>query len=268
MKGAQEAEVLVTGGTGNLGRRVAERLREKDCGVRVMSRSGRPGTVGGDLLTGEGIGAAVRGVDTIIHLASSPTRAPQADVGGTERLLREAAATGVVRHVVYVSIVGADRNPFPYYRAKLDAEGLVERSLVPWTIFRATQFYDLMLGMVRPLSRLPFIAPVPKGFLFQPIDAGEVAERLVQLALAAPAGRVPDVAGPQVRTLADLARAYLGATGRRKRVTEVPLPGKVARAFRDGAQVAPGAAWGAVTWEEFLRRTVPAPSIETRGARV
>ena len=106
-------ETLVTGGTGTLGRRVVERLRAKGHETRVMSRSGRPGTVGGDLLTGEGIEEAVRGVNTVIHCAShttinnapSPRKTHRADVEGTRLLLQAAAAAGV-RHVVFVSIVG------------------------------------------------------------------------------------------------------------------------------------------------------------------
>jgi uncharacterized protein YbjT (DUF2867 family) len=161
-----------------------------------------------------------------------------------------------------------DRNPFLYYRIKADAERVVERSPVPWTILRATQFHDLILALVRALDRAPFAVPVPKGFLFQPIDPGEVADRLVTLALAGPAGRVPDVAGPEIRTLADLTRAYLTATGGAKRIIEVPLPGKVARSFRAGAQVAPQLAWGTITWEESLRRElVPATDDALRAGR-
>lgn len=266
-------EVLVTGGTGTLGRRVVERLRERGGRVRVMSRSGRPGTFRGDLLTGEGVEDAVRGVGTLVHCAShtatnnapSPRKTRRADIWGTERLLRAAAAAGV-RHAVFVSIIGVDRNPFFYYRAKLGAERVVERSPVPWTILRAAQFHDLVLGMVGPLSRFPLAAPAPKGVLLQPVEASEVAERLVDIALTVPTGRAPDVAGPEVRTFADLTRAYLEATGGRKRVVEVPLPGKTARAFREGAHVAPGGARGAVTWEEFLGRAVTAPRTEAERA--
>jgi uncharacterized protein YbjT (DUF2867 family) len=97
---------------------------------------------------------------------------------------------------------------------------------------------------------------MPKGFLFQPIDVGEVADRLVELALSAPAGRVPDVGGPEVRTAADLARAYFEVAEQRRRIIEVPLPGKVARAFRAGAQICPDRAYGKIRWEEFLRMNV------------
>jgi len=249
------SEVLVTGGTGSLGRRVVDRLRATGREVRVLSRSGRPGTIKGDLTTGAGLEEAVRGVDAIVHCASSPSRKMrQTDVGGTECLLQEVARDDVP-HVVYISIVGIDRNPYyPYYRVKLDAERLIERSPVPWTILRATQFHEFVLRGIKFIQRLP-VAVLPEGFLLQPIDVGEVADRLVGLALAPPAGRVPDVGGPEVRTMAELADAYFQIVGRR-RILELPLPGKFARALREGAQVCPENTYGKIRWEDFLRETV------------
>jgi uncharacterized protein YbjT (DUF2867 family) len=248
-------EVLVTGGTGSLGHRVVDGLREADSEVRALSRSGRPGTVPGDLLSGAGLEQALDGVDAVVHCASSPRKTRQTEVEGTERLLRAATRMGV-SHIVFISIVGVDRNPyFPYYRMKLEVEKIVERSEVPWTILRATQFHEFALRMIQFLERLP-VVPMPKGFLLQPIDVGEVAGRLVELALSAPAGRVPDVGGPEVRTFTGLARSYLEMTGKRRRVVEVPLPGKMARAIREGAQTCPDQAYGKIRWEEFLRQEI------------
>ena len=152
-------------------------------------------------MTGEGLDEAVDGVEAVIHCASNPRDARRTDVEGTGRLLRAVERAGV-SHFVYVSIVGVDRNPFPYYRVKLDAEGVVERSAVPWTILRATQFHGFVFGMLGALDRVPFFMPVPAGFLFQPVDAGEVASRLVELALSEPAGRVGDMGGPEIRIAA------------------------------------------------------------------
>ena len=105
-------EILVTGGTGLLGSRVVGRLREAGENVRAMSRYRRADTVRGDLITGEGLEEAVEGVGTIIHCASSPLRKTRrVDVDGTRRLLQEAARAGV-SHFVFISIVGADRNPY------------------------------------------------------------------------------------------------------------------------------------------------------------
>lgn len=248
------SEVLVTGGRGALGSEVVDCLRAAGREVRVLSRSGKPGTARGDLATGTGLDEAVRGVDVIVHCASNPFRKTrQTEVGGTESLIQAAARAGV-SHLVYVSIVGVERNPhYSYYRAKLAAERVVERSEVSWTILRATQFHDFLLKVLKTLEAGP-IAMVPKGFLFQPVDTGEVAGRLTELAISEPAGRVQDFGGPEILTSAELARAYLEAMGRRKRILELPVLGELGCAFREGAQTCPEGERGGVTWEEFLHR--------------
>jgi len=251
-----DAEILVTGGTGVLGSKVGERLRSAGIEPRVLSHSNRPGTIRGDLLTGEGLKDAVSGVDAIVHSASSPFRkAHQTDVEGTGRLLDAAYGAGV-SHLVYISIVGIDRaQSFPYYRVKLETEKVVEDSPIPHTILRATQFHDLLLMAVRALTSLP-VVPVPKGLIMQPIDSGEVADRMVELALAEPAGRVEDVGGPEVRTVDDIVRAYLKATGSRKNTVPLPLPGETARAVRSAALTCPENRYGKVRWEEFLHEVL------------
>ncbi|MFJ4524312.1 SDR family oxidoreductase [Streptomyces sp. NPDC088810] len=240
--------ILVTGGTGTLGRLVTQRLRADGHEVRVLSRHTRPYAV--DLRTGgAGLDAALAGAETVVHCASTPR-------GGDEQAARNllAAARGAgVGRLVYISIVGVDRVPFGYYRSKLAVERLVEESGLGWTVLRATQFHDLVVTLLQGLARLPVLA-VPAGVPDQPVEVAEVAERLAELALGAPAGRVPDLAGPQVRTFDSLARAYLRATGRRRPVVRVPLAGKTYRAFRAGWHLAPERAVGEVTFEEYLER--------------
>jgi uncharacterized protein YbjT (DUF2867 family) len=172
---------------------------------------------------------------------------------------------------VYISVVGADRVPvvsgidramFGYFAAKLAAERIVADSGLPWTTLRATQFHDLMSATARGMAKLPVI-PVPAGFRVQPIDAGEVADRLVELALGEPAGLVPDMAGPRVYGMAELVRGYLGAHGTHRPIVPVRFPGKAARAFRDGANLAPDRAVGRRTWEDFLAAEVSSPSDTT-----
>jgi uncharacterized protein YbjT (DUF2867 family) len=249
------SKILVTGGTGSLGSLVVDRLRTVDCEVQILSRSKRPGTVQADLLTGEGLEQSVGGIDVIIHCASSPTNPRQVDGSGTKRLLQAAEQAGV-SHIIYVSIVGVDRNPFyPYYGVKLEVEQMIEQAPIPWTILRATQFHDFVLMLIQFLDRLP-VTIMPKGFLLQPIETREVAARLVELALSAPTGRVPDLGGPEVWTAAELARAYFKATGRRRRIVEVPIPGKIAQAFRAGAHLCPDQKYGKIRWDEFLSQTL------------
>jgi uncharacterized protein YbjT (DUF2867 family) len=140
---------------------------------------------------------------------------------------------------------------FGYFGSKLAAERVVADSALPFTTLRATQFHDLVLTVAQQMAKLPVI-PVPAGFRGQPVDAGEVAARLTELALDKPAGLVPDFAGPRVYGMADLLRGYLRATHRRRPLVPVPLPGKAARAFRGGAALAPEHAVGQRTWEDFL----------------
>jgi uncharacterized protein YbjT (DUF2867 family) len=140
---------------------------------------------------------------------------------------------------------------FGYFASKLGAERVVAESGLPWTTLRATQFHELMLTTLQKMARLPVI-PVPAAFRFQPVDADEVAARLVELALATPAGLVPDIAGPKSYAMAELVRGYLRGGGKHRLIVPVRLPGKAARAFRAGANLAPDRAVGRRTWEEFL----------------
>jgi uncharacterized protein YbjT (DUF2867 family) len=260
--------ILVTGGTGTLGRQVVPRLQDAGCQVRVLSRGSRKGAEGlefvtGDLATGEGIDAAVAGTEIIVHLAGSA----KGDEVKARHLVRAASRAGA-RHLVYISVVGADRIPvvspidramFGYFAAKRAAEQVIADAGPPWTTLRATQFHDLTLLTVRQLARLP-VLPVPAGFRFQPIDAGEVAARLVKLALGAPAGLVPDLGGPRVYELAELVRSYLRATHRHRPILPVWTPGAAARALRAGANLAPDRAVGHRTWEDFLADRLSSPS--------
>ncbi len=260
MSTATASPILVTGGTGTLGRLVVPRLRDAGRRVRVLSRRSREAGEGielvtGDLATGEGIEAAVEGAEVIVHCAGSSE-------GDEEKALSlvRAASRARARHLVYISVVGADRIPvvsgvdramFGYFASKLAAERVVAGSGIPWTTLRATQFHDLTLMTARQMAKLP-VMPVPAGFRFQPIDADEVAARLAELALGPPAGLVPDMAGPQVYGMDELLRGYLRARGKRRPIVPVRLPGQAARAIRAGANLAPDRAVGRRTWEEFL----------------
>lgn len=240
--------ILVTGGTGTLGRRVAERLRADGHEVRVLSRHAEPYAV--DLREGgAGLDAAVADVDTVVHCASSPRGGDEEAAG---HLLAAARRAGV-GHLVYVSIVGVDRVPFGYYRTKAAVEKLVEESGLGWTVLRATQFHELLVTLFGTLSRPPVML-LPAGVRDQPVDAGEVAARLAELALGPPSGRVADLGGPEVRSLESLARSYLAAAGRRRRVVNVPMAGRAYRAFRAGGHLAPERAAGKRTFEAFLAR--------------
>lgn len=250
--------ILVTGGTGTIGRRVVARLREAGRDVRVLTRHPRASEAGiehvaGDTVAGTGLDAALRGVDTVLHLAGG---ARGDDVAA--RRLADAARRSGAAHLVLISVIGADRMPIGYFRMKLAAEQAIAGSGVPWTILRVAQLHDFVLPVIKGMAGMPF-PPAPRGLRFEPVGVDEVAARLVGIALGAPAGRVPDLAGPEVLEVVEMIRTFNGLRGRRRPMVPLRIPGAVGRAYRVGDNLAGDAAErGGPTWAEFLGAREPA----------
>jgi uncharacterized protein YbjT (DUF2867 family) len=248
--------VLVTGGTGDLGSKLVERFAARGDTVRILSRRSRPENATtdwaqGDMETGEGLLEAVKGSDIVVHAATGGGTRAKADVPGTRNLL-EACKEAGTPHFFYISIVGIERVPLGYYKEKMKCERLIEESGVPWSNLRATQFHLLMDGFLRLFSRVPLILPLPKSFKFQPIETGEVADRMVADAAKGPVGRLPDIGGPEVLTFGDMAKAWMKARGTSRPVINVPLMGGVAKGYRKGYNCTPEHADGRMTWGEWL----------------
>ena len=248
--------VLLTGGTGVLGRELVPRLQAAGYLVRIMSRRApHPGEdedlewALASLEKGTGLAQAVDGTNAVIHAASNPTKR-QVDVDGTQRLLDHARSAGV-DHFVYISIVGIDQIDFSYYKNKLDAERLIEASPVPWSILRATQFHEFIDRLLRPLTRLPVVF-VPKDWQFQAISAGEVADHLVAALGQGPSGRLPDIGGPEILPLDDMVRLWLSAQGMRRRLIYLPIPGGLSAGFRQALTTTPDNRAGTITWSQWL----------------
>src|ERR1700754_4486554 len=168
-------EVLITGATGTLGRKLVGAATAAGHHVRAMSRRSHVGYTGvhwsqGDLLANTGVDAAVEGVDVVVHCATQGTG--DKDVTSTENLITAARRAGVA-HIVYVSIVGIDRIPLPYYKTKLRVERALEASGVGHSVLRAAQFHDL-IKMTFSIQRFSPLLCALRGVLFQPIDTGEV----------------------------------------------------------------------------------------------
>jgi uncharacterized protein YbjT (DUF2867 family) len=250
------ATILITGGTGDLGSKLVERFLARGATVRVLSRRARPADATtdwaeGDMETGEGLAEAVKGADLVVHAATGGGTRAKADVPGTRHLLAACKEAGTP-HFFYISIVGIEKVPLGYYKAKLECERLIEASGVPWSNLRATQFHLLMDGFLRLFSRVPLILPLPKAFKFQPIETGEVADRMVADAAKGPTGRLPDIGGPEVLTFGEMAKAWHGARGKGRPIVNVPLMGGVARGYKAGYNCAPAHADGKMTWAEWL----------------
>lgn len=256
---------LVTGATGTLGRILLPTLCQAGVHVRAMSR--RPGShptadwAVADLGSGEGLAAAVTGVDAVVHLASAPNqgrRTAEVDVAGTRRLAVAAAEAGV-RHLVYVSIVGVDRVPLGYYRIKLAAEAEVSRGAVPWTVLRATQFPQLMDGMLKTLARSGFLL-VGRRMVSQPVHPQDVAKRIVDRIAAGPLCGIEEFGGPEVLDGDRVARQWRAARGLRRPIVPLWLPGRTVRAVQAGALTTTAQPTGSLTWADYLAATYPAGS--------
>lgn len=215
--------VAVAGGTGVVGRHVVTALGARGHEALVLARS-----AGVDVASGAGLAEAAAGADVVVDVSNVGTMRRSVAEEFFTRTTTNLLGTGLP--LVVLSIVGVDRVPMGYYQGKLRQEVALASGRA--TVQRATQFHDFARQMLDQMSFGP-VALVPR-MRTQPVAAREVADTLADLVAAAPQGRVPDLAGPQVEELPDLVRRYLAATGRRALVVPVRLPGAAGRAMRDG----------------------------------
>ena len=186
--------IVVTGGAGQLGRVVIASLAER--GQPALPASRRTGV---DLSTGARLRTVLADADVVVHCASHPVKAREVDLDGTRRMIDILDDLGRRPHLVYVSIVGVAHVRYPYYRAKYATEIALQRSGLPVTVVRATQFHSLLVTLSRTFT-VGSTAFVPSGFRSEPVDVAAVAERLAETALGPPPTgfvRAPDVAGPE-----------------------------------------------------------------------
>lgn len=250
--------ILVTGGSGTLGRAVIARLAARQYRTRALVRHGGsslPGSVevvSGDLASGRGLGEVVAEVHTIIHCASAYQDAQHVDVEGTQLLLEEARTSGI-SHLIYPSIVGVDRSSYAYYQAKRVTERLIEQGPLPWTIARITQFHEYMLWLILSFEAgAESLMSIPAGMRFQSIDVGEVADCLVALVEQGPGAYTPPIGGPQVLTIEEMAEIYLRVRGKKATIHSEASREELFQVFRSGINLVPDHAVGTITWEAFL----------------
>lgn len=267
--------VLVTGGTGHLGRDIVRLLMSDGKRVRILARNpGRTSDVEwvrGDLRTGLGVAEAVAGADMVVHAATnSPAarrgmlrardfvRSPaDVDIVGTRMLLAEAGKVHV-EHFVHVSIIGVQESRFSYSRVKAAAEDLVRGGSVPWSIVPAAGFYWLFARMFDTMAGRR-VWPLPANLELQPCDSAEFADYVVGCLNNGPGGVRPDFGGPQIRSMVDFAHDYQAVRNIRRRIVPLPMPARMLQAAgrqtcRDGRQ-------GTTTWSDWLARTSPTTRI-------
>ncbi|MGW3347406.1 SDR family oxidoreductase [Nonomuraea rubra] len=253
--------ILVTGATGTLGGALVPALLKAGHEVRALSRTKRDDRgnvewVWGDLISGNGVREAVDGVEAIAHLATSGRRGRGAvDVPGTRTLMILAHAAGVP-HVLFTSMVGADRAAYGHLWHKLEAELLVQESGMGWTILRATPFHQWLHQRLRDYASLP-VLPVDRSLPWQPVHTGEVATRAAALLSAGPAHREIEYGGPQVLNTEELVRTWLRASGLRQACLPVRYPGRLYAAQRAGDLTTDAAPKGEITWHDYLMPPPP-----------
>src|SRR5881392_3696799 len=207
--GDSNMKIVVIGGTGLIGKKVVTNLRQRDHEVVAASPSS-----GVNTLTGEGLAQALAGAQVMVDVANAPSWEDNAvlaffETSGRNLLAAEAAA-GVGHHVA-LSVVGTDRLLMSgYFRAKLAQEKLIKASPIPYTIVRATQFFEFVSGIAQSATEGQTVRLPP--VLMQPISSDDVAAALATIAVAEPLNGTVDLAGPEPIRQDDLVRRFLKAT--------------------------------------------------------
>jgi uncharacterized protein YbjT (DUF2867 family) len=256
-------EIAVAGGTGNIGREVVRVLAAAGHPVRVLSRRppARPLPAGArhvraDVTDPALLRSALAGAQVVVDAVNTTDMRHAEAVlpAGTRALVAAATDTGA-GHLVLVSVVGSERVPLGYYRGKVAQEETVAAGPVPWSIVRATQFHPLVAALLGGAARARI---VPMGRVpLQPVDPVEAAEEVARVAAGPPLMDRVSFAGPQVRTLAELAADWRRASGAHGLRLPVELPGRAARALRAGALTDPAARRGRTTFTDWLAGAAP-----------
>lgn len=243
-------KIVVIGGTGLIGSKLVKNLRERGHDVLAAAPS-----TGVNSITREGLAQAMGGAEIVVDVANAPSWEDQAvleffETSGRNLLAAEAAAG--VRHHVALSIVGSERLPDNgYFRAKVAQENLIKASGIPYTILRATQFFEFVGGIAQSATVGEEIRLSPA--LIQPIASDDVVAALAAVVLATPANGTLEVAGPEAMPLDELVRRFLRGTQDTRKV----VPDVHARYFGDvldDQSLTPGKnpRLGAIRFEDWL----------------
>src|SRR5215207_1724338 len=246
-------KIVVIGGTGLIGSKAVEILRQG--GHEVVAASPKSGI---NTITGEGLSQAMAGAQVVVDLANSPSFENKAvleffETSGRNLLAAEAAAG--VRHHVALSIVGTDRTPDNgYFRAKVAQEKLIQASGIPYTIVRSTQFLEFLRAIADSSVDGNRIRLSPG--LFQPIAADDVAVIVADVALAAPRNGIVEIAGPERAPFNEIVARYLKAVGDPREVVRDPEARYWGGRVEERSLVPLGEArLGRVGLDEWLRRS-------------
>ncbi|MCP3467374.1 SDR family oxidoreductase [Bradyrhizobium sp. CCGUVB23] len=245
-------KIVVIGGTGLIGTKLAGKLREK--GHEVVPAA--PST-GVNTITGEGLEKALSAAEIVIDVANSPSFEDEPALSFFEssgRNLLAAERAAGVRHHIALSIVGTDRLPeCGYFRAKLAQENLINACKIPYTVLRATQFFEFVGGIVESSSDGQIVRLSPA--LFQPVASDDVAAALADITLGAPVNGLVELAGPERFSLDEFGRKYLIAMKDPRKVV-ADIHARYFGAELDDQSLMPGSGprLGSVRFEDWLAR--------------
>jgi uncharacterized protein YbjT (DUF2867 family) len=246
-------KIVVIGGSGLIGTKLVNQLRER--GHEALAASPSSGV---NTITGEGLAEALAGAQVVVDLANSPSWEDKAvleffQTSGRNLLAAEAPA-GVGHHIA-LSIVGTDRMPDNgYFRAKVAQEKLIESSGIPYTIIRSTQFMEFLGGIAASGTDGNTVRISPG--LFQPIAADDVADTTADVALTAPRNGIVEIAGPDRAPFNEIVARYLKAVGDPRQVVRDPEARYFGGRVEERSLVPLGEArLGRIGLDEWLRRS-------------
>jgi len=247
-------KIVVVGGSGLIGKKLVHNLQELGHQVLAASRSS-----GVNTLTGEGLAEALAGAEVVVDVANSPSFEDQPVMGFFEksgRNLLPAEATAGVRHHVALSVVGTDRLlASGYFRAKLVQENMIKASPIPYTIVRATQFFEFVGGIAQSATdgqtvRLP-------SAMMQPIVSDDVAAILADIAVGEPLKGTVDIAGPDPIRMDELVRQFLSANRDSRKVVTDDQARYFGIEVNDQSLTPDGKPWlGTTRFGDWLSRSV------------
>jgi uncharacterized protein YbjT (DUF2867 family) len=241
--------ILITGGTGNLGKSLTKLLDEKNIPYIVGSRSNKSNARNiavMDLLKKEGIKEAVQGKEIIFHLATDLKK----DTEATQNLLEAIDKKSNV-HLIYISIVGIDKVPFNYYQQKLASENAIKASGIPFTILRATQFHEFIHQIISTFLKYR-IGLLPKKVVSQPIQTEVVAKELYRLSLEQSANKTYEIGGVEALTLEQMVMEWQLLTGKKRWILNFPIFGSLGKTFRNGSLTTSHKTTESITWKQWL----------------
>ncbi len=253
-------KVLITGGTGKLGKEIVNQLLFKKYQITVLSTKKRlelPKSVlilKADLTNIYSLKNNIKDFQIIIHCASNPKDSENVDFKGTLNLL-QSINNKELPHIIYISIVGVDKSTFPYYQHKYQAETIIQESEFPWTILRITQFHDFVLHQVIDSldNKDDSIFKVPKQMAFQSIDIKNVAEFISSIISDDPKNSIITLGGPEVLNIKDMVKIYLTEVGRSAKIKEVITNNSFYKIFTTGINLCPNEKIGTIKWGDFIR---------------